>query len=91
MFTTNDASLNKDQIKVGLGQLAPVWLDREATTDKVVTMINQAGAENVDLVAFGEALIPGYPFWVSMTDGARFKRTRSKRITLPLHRPGSTN
>ncbi|EPJ52764.1 MAG: carbon-nitrogen hydrolase [Osedax symbiont Rs2] len=80
MFTTNDASLNKDQIKVGLGQLAPVWLDREATTDKVVAMINQAGAENVDLVAFGEALIPGYPFWVSMTDGARFNAQDQKEL-----------
>ncbi|MCJ8337417.1 MAG: carbon-nitrogen hydrolase family protein [Pseudomonadales bacterium] len=80
MFTTNDASLNKDQLKVGLGQLAPVWLDREATTDKVVAMINQAGAEKVDLVAFGEALIPGYPFWVSMTDGARFNAQDQKEL-----------
>jgi len=80
MFTTNDSSLNKDQIKVGLGQLAPVWLDRQATTDKVVAMINQAGAENVDLVAFGEALIPGYPFWVSMTDGARFNAQDQKEL-----------
>ena len=29
-------------------------------------------AQRVDLVAFGECLVPGYPFWVERTDGARF-------------------
>ena len=45
MFYNNDSSLGKDQLKVGLAQLAPVWLDRVATTQKVVTMIERAGAE----------------------------------------------
>ena len=80
MFYNNDSSLGKDQLKVGLAQLAPVWLDRVATTQKVVTMIERAGAEKVDLVAFGEALIPGYPYWVSMTDGARFNARDQKEL-----------
>ncbi len=80
MFTTSDPTLTKDQLKVGLAQIAPVWLDREATIDKVVAMINQAGSEQVDLVAFGESLIPGYPFWVSATDGARFNAQDQKEL-----------
>ncbi|MEH6445102.1 MAG: carbon-nitrogen hydrolase family protein [Oceanospirillaceae bacterium] len=80
MFTTSDTSLSKDQLKVALAQIAPVWLDRDATIAKVITMINQAGSEQVDLVAFGEALVPGYPFWVSATDGARFNAQDQKEL-----------
>jgi nitrilase len=32
----------------------------------------------VDLLAFGETFLPGYPFWVSRTDGARFDDDRQK-------------
>ena len=80
MVTSKDAQLSKDQLKVGLGQLAPVWLDKKATIEKVVNMMSQAGDQNVELVAFGEALIPGYPYWVSMTDGARFNAQDQKEL-----------
>ena len=32
------------------------------------------------MVAFGEALLPGYPFWIEHTDGARFNSTIQKEI-----------
>jgi len=80
MFKANDTSLSNDQLKVGLAQLAPVWLNRAATTNKVVKMINRAGGEQIDLLAFGEALIPGYPYWVAMSDGARFNATDQKEL-----------
>jgi len=31
-------------------------------------------------VAFGESLVPGYPFWLERTDGARFNSTLQKTI-----------
>jgi predicted amidohydrolase len=31
-------------------------------------------------VAFGEALVPGYPFWVERTDGARFDSALQKKL-----------
>ena len=31
-------------------------------------------------VAFGECLVPGYPFWVERTDGARFESAVQKSI-----------
>lgn len=68
------------QLTIGLAQLAPVWLDRKATVEKVVRMINQAGEQKVDLLAFGEALVPGYPFWLSLTDGARFNAQDQKEL-----------
>ena len=61
-----------DWLRVAAAQIAPVWLDREATLARVIETIDQAAVSGVELVAFGEALVPGYPFWVERTDGARF-------------------
>ncbi len=61
-----------DRLLVAAAQIAPVWLDREATLARVVARIDQAGGEGVALVAFGECLVPGYPFWLERGDGARF-------------------
>lgn len=70
----------KDQLKVGLAQMAPVWLNREATLEKVIKYIDDAAAQNVDLVAFGESLVPGYPFWIEPTGGARFNAQDQKEL-----------
>lgn len=63
---------SSDQLKIGLAQMAPVWLNRKKTLTKLEDYIHQAGKQDCGLVVFGEALIPGYPFWVERTDGARF-------------------
>lgn len=70
----------KDILKVGLAQMAPVWLDRDKTLNKVCSYIENAAAQNCELVVFGEALVPGYPFWVERTDGARFNSQVQKEI-----------
>ena len=67
-------------LKVALAQIAPVWLRREATTDKIVDWIGKAATEDCSLVVFGEALLPGYPFWVERTDGARFESDLQKEL-----------
>jgi len=70
-----------DTIKVCLVQMAPIWLNRALTLEKVENYLHQAGKENCHLVVFGEAIVPGYPFWVERTDGARF----NSRIQKELH------
>lgn len=62
-----------DSLTVAAVQMAPVWLDRESTIAKVVARLHEAAAAGASLVTFGEALIPGYPFWIERTDGARFE------------------
>ena len=69
---------DQDRMVVGIAQIAPVWLDRAATLVKVEAAIEQAVSEGCQLVTFGEALVPGYPFWIDRTDGARFNDPRQK-------------
>ena len=69
-----------DTLVVGLAQISPVWLDRTASLDKVLSWIEKASAEGCAFVAFGEALLPGYPFWIEYTDGARFDSTLQKNV-----------
>ncbi|MCI0518023.1 MAG: carbon-nitrogen hydrolase family protein [Woeseiaceae bacterium] len=68
------------QLTVGLAQVAPVWLQRDATLEKVTEYVAKAAADGCRLVAFGEALVPGYPFWVERTDGARFDSAVQKSL-----------
>ena len=69
-----------DQLTVGIAQIAPVWLNRDATLAKMVDYTLQAADAGCRLVAFGEALLPGYPIWIDWTDGARFDSPVQKRI-----------
>ncbi len=65
-------------MRVAIAQIAPVWLDRDATIARVVAAIDEAGAQGARLVCFGEGLVPGYPFWVERTDGAVFESDTQK-------------
>ena len=67
-------------MKVALAQIAPVWLDRRATISKIEERIVEAGEQGCDLLVFGEALLPGYPFWISLTDGAAFDSSMQKEL-----------
>lgn len=69
-----------DNLTVGLAQIAPIWLNRERTTQKVIEYIESASAADCDLVVFGEGLIPGYPFWIERTNGAVFNSPVQKEI-----------
>jgi len=75
-----DPDINADYLKVGLAQIAPVWLDRDQTLIKILDYLQSATAAGCDLVAFGEGLLPGYPFWIERTDGAKFNSPIQKEI-----------
>lgn len=68
------------QLRVALAQISPVWLNREATLEKVMTAMREASEQDARLVVFGEALVPGYPFWVEHTNGARFEDPLQTKI-----------
>lgn len=68
-------------LKIALAQIAPVWLDKRATINKIENAIKEAVKDNCELIVFGEALLPGYPFWLALTGGAEW----DKKINKELH------
>lgn len=78
--TSQDSIRKTDRLVVGMAQIAPVWFKRDATLAKIVETAEFAAENGCQLLAFGEALVPGYPFWVENTDGARFNDSKQKAI-----------
>ncbi|MFP3951009.1 MAG: carbon-nitrogen hydrolase family protein [Candidatus Bathyarchaeia archaeon] len=52
-----------DKVKVAAAQVAPVFMDKEASIDKACRTIEEAGRSGARLVVFSETFIPGYPYW----------------------------
>ena len=67
-------------LTVALAQLAPIWLNKAETLAKIERFVQQAIKVKSDLVVFGEALLPGYPFWLSITGGAAWNDKVQKEI-----------
>src|SRR3569833_4383561 len=45
---------------------APVFLDKQATTDKAVSNVREAARAGAQLVAFPETYIPAFPVWAAL-------------------------
>jgi len=73
-------SSNSQQLKVALAQIEPVWLDRQKTLEKIIRYVEDAANQNCHLITFGEALLPGYPFWLDLTNAAKFDDEKQKKI-----------
>lgn len=67
-------------LQVALAQIAPVWLNKAKTKAKIIECIKESAANGAELIVFGEGLLPGYPFWVDQTDGARFNSEKQKEF-----------
>jgi nitrilase len=73
-------STKANELKVALAQIAPVWLNKAGTLVKIKTAITEAAKEGAELIVFGEGLLPGYPYWLSLTDGASWNKTVVKEL-----------
>jgi predicted amidohydrolase len=54
-------------VTVAAVQATPVFLDREATTDKACALVKEAAGHSAELIVFPESFIPAYPDWVWRT------------------------
>lgn len=70
----------KDCLTVGMAQLAPVWLNRNRTIEKVKEAMREASGQGVELLVFGEGYLPGYPFWLALTHGAKWDLSINKEL-----------
>jgi len=74
-------------VTVAAVQATPVFLDREATADKVCALVKEAAGAGAELIVFGESFIPAYPDWVWRTpawsDGAFVQRLYANAVTVP--------
>ncbi|RDY59445.1 carbon-nitrogen hydrolase family protein [Flagellimonas nanhaiensis] len=70
----------ENMLKVAMAQIAPVWLDKVATLEKIKETIREAASEKAELLVFGEAFLPGYPFWLAHTEGAAWDLKVNKEL-----------
>jgi nitrilase len=57
-------------------QASPVFLDREATVEKAIALIEEAGSQGAQIVAFPEGFIPAHPIWFHFNSGTDRHATR---------------
>ncbi|MBB4225894.1 carbon-nitrogen hydrolase family protein [Variovorax guangxiensis] len=55
--------LKLPHFKAAAVQTAPVFLDTDATVEKVVRLIDEAADHGAQLVAFPEVFVSAYPYW----------------------------
>ena len=56
-------------VKVAAVQAAPVYLNLEETVAKTCRLVDEAAAMGAKVIAFPEAFIPGYPWWIWLGNG----------------------
>lgn len=59
-----------DVLKIAAVQAAPVFLDPNASTDKLISLLREAAAKGAELIAFPEVFLSGYPVWLRARDVA---------------------
>jgi nitrilase len=76
-----------DAVSVAAVQSTPVFLDRDATVDRLVASVDEAAASGARLIVFPEAIIPGYPDWVWRTpawsDRTWYRRLWDEAVDIP--------
>ena len=79
--------LELPQFKAAAVQAAPVFLDTDATVDKVCWLIQEAAENGARLVAFPEVFVAGYPYWswiMNPVEGSPwFEKLARSAIELP--------
>ncbi len=66
-------------------QMAAVWGDRDATTDKICNLAEEARSQGAELIVFPEVIIPGSPHWIwsSPEDYDRYVELYKNSVEIP--------
>ena len=72
--------MTDSSMRVALAQLRARLLQREAALEAVMQAMVDAAGQGARLVVFGEALVPGYPWWIERIDGSRFDHPLMRQL-----------
>lgn len=67
-------------IRVAAAQIAPVFLNRESTVEKVCQTLMDAGRDGAQFIAFPETIIPGYPYWAFVLEPASSQKEFHRKL-----------
>jgi len=75
------------KITIAAAHLSPVYLDAAATNEKACHFIREASKKGVQLVAFPESFVPGFPLWPALSapiyNHDLFKKFAANSIRVP--------
>ncbi|MCP1712609.1 aliphatic nitrilase [Kerstersia gyiorum] len=80
--------LNLPRFKAAAVQAAPVFLDTDATVDKVCALIREAADNGAKLVAFPEVFVAGYPYWSWIMNPVEGSPWFEKLVRFSIEIPG---
>lgn len=70
-----------ETVRVAIAQSAPAYLHKEASLAKALEIVQKAARQGVQLVAFGETWLPGYPAWLDVCpEAALWNHKPTKRV-----------
>lgn len=80
--------MTDSKLTVALAQIAPMWCHKSETLEKVKSTIRNAAQSGCELIVFGEGLLPGYPWWLSITHASAWDNRIQKEIHAHYARNG---
>ncbi|WP_234188174.1 carbon-nitrogen hydrolase family protein [Shinella sp. NM-101] len=80
--------LDLPRFKAAAVQAAPVFLNTEATVDKVCALIGEAAGNGARLVAFPEVFVSAYPYWSWVMNPVEGSPWFEKLVRSAVHVPG---
>lgn len=89
-FIAKGTDVIGNSFKLAAIQAAPIYFDREASTEKACALIGEAGAKGATIAAFGESWLPGYPFFVFAQTQARTYKALAEYIATAVEIPSPT-
>jgi nitrilase len=76
-----------NRVRAAAIQMSPILFDREATTEKVCSRIEEAGRQGAEVIVFPETVIPYYPYFSFIkppaTSGADHIQLIEQSVTVP--------
>ena len=53
------------KLKIAAAHSAPIYMNKSGSLLKVIDLIKQAASESIDLLAFPEVYVPGFPYYIN--------------------------